>query len=635
MGLFPRARTDPNSPPPHGSKWKRRLLGAFVAFLLLALLSPILIARTPLRNWIAAKALARLQGEVRIGGASLWWFSPPTFTDIEVRDAAGRTLLRAPRAEGGKSLVALLCHPLDLGEFRITQPDLHVVCSRDSTNVETALSYWLQKKDNQEDAGLALQGIAARAELTEGRLSVEDEDTGRTWTLDAVNVSVAVPHDRRTPLQLRLSAAVADAQQPGHLNAELAARLVEASGAAPRPRVEGELHAEGVPLAAAEPFLRRFEPHLKLDGRLGINLTLRQGDGQAGAPDLRLEGDVSLSTLALGDPLMGPDVLRLARVQAPFRLTLNGNRLVVEQVEIQSDVGQASLAGTVDLTRDPREALTQPGHRVDASLDLARLAGLVPNTLRLTKDTHIASGTLSLRVRSSARPDGVLWEGDLRTSDLQGLYQGQHLTWKEPLAVVFAVRQEANAWPVVERFRCDSDFLRLEMSGSLDEWTARAGFNLGRLSEHLAGFVDLGPVRLLGEGSARLSAKRNLRGGCRLQGDVQVAQLQLTDGGQAWREDNLTVRLDLVGEPMGGSYRVNAGGLHVLAGDDGIDLDLLEPIANVTAASAASARAARPRRPGSLARPARSPDRRPRRRTSRRANRTGRPAALRGRSHSP
>src|SRR6185437_5423188 len=243
MGFFKRSR--PDLAPPQ-SKWKRGLLGAFISLLLLVILAPILVARTPLRNWIAALALPQLQGDIRIGGASLWWWMPPVFTDLEVRDIAGRTLLSAPRIEGSKSLVALLCNPSDLGEFHLTQPAVHVVCSGDSTNLETALAYWLQSTDNPPDSGSPLEGIAVRAECTQASLHIQDEDTGRTWTLDPVDISAIVPRDRRTPLHFTLRAVVADGHQTGQLNAELTAHLVETKGDGPRLRAAGELHAEEV-----------------------------------------------------------------------------------------------------------------------------------------------------------------------------------------------------------------------------------------------------------------------------------------------------------------------------------------------------------------------------------------------------
>jgi hypothetical protein len=585
------------------SRWKRRLLAAFVALISLLVLSPILIACTPLRNWLLAHALPRFQGSIRIGGASVGWFRPPIFTDIEIHDSAGRMLLHVPRLEGDKSLAAILCHPFDLGEFRLTQPVLHVVCSGDSSNLETALAYWLQKRETPSESGFALDGIAIRGVLAQACILLEDEDNGRTWSLDPLDLTVAIPHNRRTPLRVQLKATAVEKGGPAsrrssQLSADLSGYFVEMTGGTPVPpgsprlRAEGELRADDLPLDVAEPFLRRLAPHIHLSGRLNANVKLRPSDGQAGSPDVRLEGNISLQALTLSDPLLGPDILHLQRVQAPLRISLDGSRLSIEQMEIQSEIGKISLAGTIEglSTKDegrknismlpffsPSSFVLSP-FDVDAELNVARLADLAPNALHLTKDTRLQSGTLSLHLHSALRDDRVLWEGNLRTSDLEGLYQAQRITWKEPLSVVLAAHQEmSDPLPVLERLRCDSDFLRLEMSGSLQEWTARGSFNLGRLSEHLAGFVELGSLRVQGEGTIRATARRNLRGGYRLESDVGFTQLSLADGARTWREDSLTIHLDLIGDTTG-PYRVDAGAVHVLAGKDGIDLDLLEPI---------------------------------------------------------
>jgi translocation and assembly module TamB len=596
MGLFKRTATvaapvpaNRSSPPALG-KWKRRLLAVVGLLVVLLVLAPILVAHTPLRNWLIARALPQLQGNVRIGGASLGWFRRPILTDIEVRDGEGRRLLHVPRLEGGKTLIALLCQPFDLGDFRLTQPAVHVVCSGDSSNLETVLAYWLNKKESPPDEGIPLKGIAVHVEITEASLTLEDEDTGRKWSLDPLALSISVPRDRRTPAQFHLNASVAEPNRKGNLRVEVSAHLVETNGQKPRFRAEGAVRAENAPLETIEPFLRRIEPHLKLSGLARADLKLRASDGQPGAPDLRLEGSLALQELAVSDALLSPDVLRLQRVDAACRIALDSSRVRIEQLEFRSEVGKVSLAGTIDVAKDLREAFLQPGHRVEAELNLARLANLVPNALHLTKDTLLESGTLSLQLRSSLRDHSLLWEGDLHTSDLEGLYQGQRLIWKEPFAVVFAARQEASApLPVFERFRVDSDFLRLEISGSLEEWTAQGSFNLGRLSDHLAGFVELGSSRVQGEGSLRASSRRHPRGGHRLESDLRLAQLALIDGAQAWRENNISIRIDLIADRLGGR-RIQAGALHVLAGQDGIDLDLLEPIADWSALRSVRAR---------------------------------------------
>src|SRR5579884_2315220 len=293
----PERSSTARSATPDRSRWKRRLLAACIALVCLLVLSPILIAGTPLRNWLLAHALPHFQGSIRIGSASVGWFRPPIFTDIEIHDSAGRMLLHVPRLEGNKPLAAILCNPFDLGEFRLTQPVLHVVCSGDSSNLETTLAYWLHKRETPSDSGLALDGIAIRGVLAQACILLEDEDSGRTWSLEPLDLTVAIPRNRRTPLHMQLSATAVEKVGPasrrsGQLSADVSAYFVETTGGTPVPpaaqtggtpvppgsprlRAEGELRGDDLPLDVAEPFLRRLAPHIHLHGRLNANVKLR------------------------------------------------------------------------------------------------------------------------------------------------------------------------------------------------------------------------------------------------------------------------------------------------------------------------------------------------------------------------
>lgn len=586
MGLFQRTSADRRILSSF-DKWKRRLPAAFVVLLTLLVLSPILIAKTPLRNWLLARAVPQLQGEFRLGGASLWWFSKPVLTEVEVRDLEGRTLLHVPRLEGSHSLLTMLCHPFDLGVFRLTRPALHVVCSREASNLETVLAYWLRAKEASSDSSFAVKGIAVQVVVAEASVILEDE--GRKWSLDPLDLTVTLARDRHNPSRLECKATAADARRTGHLSADISAYLAEVNGAV-RVRAEGMFSAADLPLEALEPFLRRIEPHFRLGGWLNADLKLQPGDGQPNVPDIRLVGNAALQALTVSDSALASDTLRLPRVDIPCRIALDGDRLGLEQLQLQSEVGKVGLSGSVDLSKEAREAVLLPGQHLEAELKLAPLAELLPNTLHLTKDTRIQSGTLSLHLNSSLRGDSLLWEGDVRASDLEGQYQGQRLVWKEPFALVLTAHQElSDLLPVLERFRCDADFLRFEMSGSLEEWTARGSFNLGKLCEHLAGFVELGSLQVRGEGVVRAAMRRNPRDGSRLESDIRFDRFNVADGTRTWNEDSITVRLDSTGTFAGG-LRIQAGALHVLTGADGIDLDLLEPLTDLQSFHAARAR---------------------------------------------
>src|SRR5947209_13971223 len=76
-------------------RWPRRLIIALAGYALLMWVLPIVLAWTPLRNRALSMALPGLNGTITSGGASLGWFSPVEFRDVEIRDAAGNRLASA------------------------------------------------------------------------------------------------------------------------------------------------------------------------------------------------------------------------------------------------------------------------------------------------------------------------------------------------------------------------------------------------------------------------------------------------------------------------------------------------------------------------------------------------------------
>jgi hypothetical protein len=312
-----------------------------------------------------------------------------------------------------------------------------------------------------------------------------------------------------------------------------------------------------------------------MEGQLRAELQLHADDVRH---DGRAEGSVAVDDLVLAAPLLSEDTLRLQHVEAPFRLSRIGRRVEVERAELRCDVARAGLAGVIDLRQGLAEQLAQAGQRIDVEADLARLARLLPSTVALPPQTSIASGTLTLRLHSTPRPDGVLWEGEAHTADIEGVCEGKKLLWKKPIALVFAVHQAPGSLPVFEHFHCESDFVQMEVSGSVADLSVRACLDLDRLSERARQLLDLGDLRLQGQGGVQLTVHRDPAGGLQVKGDARVDRLSLGGiKGRVWREECVTARLDLAGAtPAGGSFQNRQTTLHVEAGADGLDLSLAE-----------------------------------------------------------
>src|SRR5262249_27924414 len=150
--------------------------------------------------------------------ASLGWFWPVDLQDVVVRDEQGNTLAEIPQISSRKTLLALIWHPSDLGEWKIQQPTVHVVCERNTTNWETALAPWLEGESSRRQ-------IALHLGVHKGTIHVEDAETKRQWKLDNAEGTVRLKRAAGSPLEIQVEGARLDASQAGHLAADLSATI--------------------------------------------------------------------------------------------------------------------------------------------------------------------------------------------------------------------------------------------------------------------------------------------------------------------------------------------------------------------------------------------------------------------------
>ena len=260
--------------------------------------------------------------------------------------------------------------------------------------------------------------------------------------------------------------------------------------------------------------------------------------------------------------------------------------------------------------RSPRSARQRQDLKV--GLDLARLARVLPATLHLRRNVRLDSGQVQLAVGSTAGPQGLVWHGQLdvanlsgtacgtgvgpaatgsvgfqpaethgpATPDLNAAAPGGQLVWREPLKIVLDAH-DAPGGPVVDRFRCDSDFLSIEAAGTADDLAAQVpSLNLRRLGDDLRQFIDLDGVQLTGEGSGNLRWKHASEG--RFEAGVQLrlagfqwSMRQLPP----WHDSDVQIKLAASGQTdRGAAARLDAASLDVKLGSDQLDVKLAEPV---------------------------------------------------------
>jgi hypothetical protein len=560
------------------------LVGVVAIVVLLVAAFPQLVAHSPLKDKLLGSATEGIDGEIHVGRLSLGWFSKPALYDVEVLDARGQRVAIVPEATVDKSLWSLLSNSSRLGRVRLQQPEVLVELTEDGSNIEDLLAPLLESEDSA-----TLDCPEVSLEVIDGRVLVYDGRSRQEWKLEDVNATVALGEDWSAPLQVDCTAVAPLGDGEAPLRAEaVIERGLGANGAV---NSQGRLAIRGeqIPLDMLQPLAARAIPGLKLAGSMNSNLRYEWVAEDGLAARALVEGSLAGDDLVLAAKALGQDVVRLDRWRLPCRMVRSGDQLTVERLALECDVGHCELQGPLtlrldeDLSTEVAAALVGDAYQIEGQVDLARVAALLPQTLRIREGTQITSGQAQWSLAHRSSEQGAVWEGKGEVSSLEAENQGKKLSWKKPIQIEIAAR-DGDAGPVIDRLVWQSSFLQLEAQGTLDYVEATAEYKLSELARQLSQFVNLGSWQLAGDGWGHVAWRRGENGHFEVDGTFQVQGLSLGDaGGRLWTEENLNLDLTVVGQSEGRQIRrVDTGLLDLESGNDKATVKLLKPVADPT-----------------------------------------------------
>ena len=502
---------------------RRKLLVFLALTAAVVALLPFLVAKTPLCNSLISAVLPGNQVRIFIGDASLSWFSGPVLSQVEVRDAAGDLLLAAERISFDRAAGSLLLNRRDLGVIEIVRPTVHFTIRPDGTNWEDIADQLLKEiaaKEPESESTSASPRAAFAVRVVEGTVLAEDLARSRKWRVE----HVVLQYDARVTDggigHGKLAAQIVDVVAPGTM-APPSGRVVISLELDDAGRQQLNWQAENVTLALAEPWLRRTVVASELNGVLSSQGTTTWTAVAIGLPaDFATSGSLSVDRLEASAPILNGDRLRLLRVEVPWRLVTQHAGLRIEDLQLRSEIGNLAVRGTLDTAAFSRSptfvgGLTNSAARHDSelrgSIDLARLAAMLPRGMRIRADTTIASGTVDIagRCQPAAAGTGQLITASWTTSQLAATNAGRPVRWEEPVSTNVTLYRD-NGATRLDALRCNSDFLQIAANGTPQQFSATASFDLNRLTQQLGQFVDLSNVQLHGHrrGESLLDASR-------------------------------------------------------------------------------------------------------------------------------
>jgi translocation and assembly module TamB len=173
------------------------------------------------------------------------------------------------------------------------------------------------------------------------------------------------------------------------------------------------------------------------------------------------------------------------------------------------------------------------------------------------------------------------WRGEIKTTDLAAVNAGEKIRRPEPIRVQFAVRDTPDGL-AVDTFDCKSNFLIVRASGTRQKGSVEIDFNLDRLIQDAGGLLDLGSVKIAGEGLARASWNRQNDGRFDANGKFQVDRFQwFVPQRLDWNEKHLTGALVAAGLiDASGNRRLDRLDVNIETAGELTKLNLLEPVFN-------------------------------------------------------
>ncbi len=559
-------------------RWRFLLVLAVGCLFTVIALLPTIASRSPLAHWLVSRATADLEGETSVGSIHLGWFSTPVLTDIEIRDSQQRSLLEVERIRAERSLLSLLLNSSKLGRIRIEKPVLSMVYDGEGTNLEQVFGKWLHGKsiEANSSAELAVAG---------GTVGLTDTRSGKSWQVNEIDLTAAIPADERSPVDLRASGNIADAEHAGRFALKLAVNRT-AVRKDPLSAIEAlEAELENTPLEMFAPLLARSMPGTELGGCLSAFAKCEVTGGSI-QPEMAIQLTAVVDDFLLAGSAVHGDRLAIDRIEAGGRASWRGRLVDIERLRVQTELGNAVVSGGFNLGDESfttlLKSLAEQTYRIEAGVNLATLAARLPNTLRLQEGLQLQSGDATIVLESRRSGDTMHWDGRADINRLSAERQGRQIRWPEPIHASLSASSNSQGLSL-ERLECQATHLQFNASGTPQRVDGSLSFDLAGLADEVSQLIDLGRLKMSGKGHGRFQWLRQTEQKYTADGDLQVDQFQLALGDEpGWSDAKLQLRGDAQGT-IGSTSQiaVQSGKVQLQIGDDQFTATLAEPVQDI------------------------------------------------------
>lgn len=524
--------------------WGSRLATTALILAVLLWLAPILASWTPLAPWLIGRITSDFGGTVRIGSASLGWFSPIVLHGVEFRhnDSSEHPLVRVFRVQSQRSLLMSLVHYDDFA-FRLEQPTLYVTVYQRTSNLDGFLTQTRAGMNGLSEPSQRVRMFPrCRLEIVDGAIQWHDFVLDHTWHAKRIRATINFAGGEDGGAEAEIQAVTHDGSESGMLNASV--RLERRSGVKTAISVKGRCTA--LPLGVLNLVVRPRAPDVHLLGSVQGNgaLTATIDDE---APCVQLSGDWLINHCGIATPWC-PTGIYIERIAGPCHVRLDRHTLIVDRAAFQSEVANVRLQGRWDFDADWRTALASSELDLVADINVAALAERCPTSIPLHEDMVMSSGQLFVQCKIEKSEGSTALHARLRSTEMRGYRGDVRIEWPDAMTIECEIHDLQKGWPRFERLKCTSDFLRINASQLDDTLTADVSVDVQRIIEPLSQFIDLDGLKVEGKFAGAIQIRQIAERDFHVKANADFKGFAFLGAtGRPWREDTGAFKLEAVG----------------------------------------------------------------------------------------
>jgi len=494
-------------------KAKRRLLFLLVMIVVAVVALPTIIAKSPLRNALLGMAMPAGGWQIECRQSTLAWAGQQTLSGVTIVDPEGSPLLTAESITVEKSLLALAADQSKLGTIKVVQPTLHAVTRAEGSNIEDFLAALQPPAEAEQQETVESSPRNAPdviLELIDGVVRGTDLPTQQLWALSEAYVVIdlggtpggkpVISGSIRFPIPEGGSGTAR--QGDGQLKFRFSQVATN--------QHELEILAADMPLEPFEPWLARVWEGCRISGTVSTEAKLRFTNYPQRELELFSVGSLQANQFRMTAASLHGDIVSSTRLEIPWNVSTSGDLIMIEQLELEADWAQLRARGEVRLEELSTLAATQLPKReasMAGSVDLAKLAAMLPRTLRLRQAVRVDSGKLEFNARAMLGDEGYHWTAQATAQDLRGVEGSRPIVWEQPLQASVEL-SETPQGPQLEQLLVNAPFVQANFGTKPNQIVGQFEFDLGMLWQQLGQFVEQSDWEVDGKGTGNLSIRQ-------------------------------------------------------------------------------------------------------------------------------